>query len=148
MTTTTVEPMHPIEDLIYDLLDEPDEGEQFTLSETAGNKVLLALIALEGKRELAKAIAAVVAYAGFLQSDCKSPAAATRLMAVAALTAPLLEAVVRKAKLERADTQKLERKRFDAFSNLEDISGIAPMYGQKVEGTIKASAFMIPTVIK
>jgi len=140
--------MHPVQELIFDLLDETDGDESYALSESSGNTILERIVPLAGKPELAPAIAAIVSYASYLETDCKSPDAALRLMAIATLCAPLLETVVNQAKEKKARATRTKRERFGAFTDRKDFSRAAPVFGAKVAGTLKTSSFQTPSIIK
>ncbi len=124
---------HPIQDLIFELLEEGGP-ERYSISEASVQRVMAAILELQEDAALPQAVASIVAYAGFLQADCKSPKAAARLMAVAVMATPLVEAAVELHKHHRSDKAKGAGKRFQRFSGAQDHSRSAP----KLEGAPKS----------
>ncbi len=114
--------MHPIQELIFELLDE--EQDSYSISEGAVQQVLAQVIAQRGAQELPLTVASIVAYANFLHAECSSPAAAARLMAVAVTATPWVEAVVAQAQAKGAE--RAAKKRFTRFSGRADLSRVAP----------------------
>ncbi len=136
--------MHPIQDLIFELLDE--EQDTYSISEGAVQQVLAQVIAQRGQRELPLTVASIVAYANFLQADCKSPVAAARLMAVAVMATPWVEAVVADAQAKGAE--RAVKKKFTRFSGRADLSRVAPKQDAPQKGGLTLGGLRPRTVFR